>query len=34
MQDKFERKGKVVDAEMHSAFPSPPPLAERNDEQR
>jgi len=34
MQDKFERKGKVVDAEMRSAFPLPPPLAELNDEQK
>ena len=34
MQDRFERKGKVVDAEMHSAFPLPPPLAELNDEQK
>ena len=34
IQDKFERKGKVVDAEMRSAFPSPPPLAELNDEQK
>jgi len=33
MQAKFERKGKVVDAEMRSAFPLPPPLAELNDEQ-
>ena len=34
MRDKFERKGKVVDAEICSAFPSPPPLAELNDEQK
>ena len=34
MQDKFERKGAVVDAEMRSAFPLPPPLAELNDEQK
>ena len=34
MQDKFERKGKVVDAEMRSAFPLPPPLAELSDEQK
>jgi len=34
MQDKFERKGKVVDAEMRSAFPLPPPLSELNDEQK
>ena len=34
MQTKFERKGKVVDAEMRSAFPLPPPLAELNDEQK
>jgi len=34
MQAKFERKGKVVDAEMRSAFPLPPPLAELNDEQK
>jgi len=34
MQDKFERKGKVVDAEMRSASPLPPPLAELNDEQK
>jgi len=34
MQVKFERKGKVVDAEMRSAFPLPPPLAELNDEQK
>jgi len=34
MQDKFERKGKVVDAEMRSAFPLPPPLAELNDKQK
>jgi len=34
LQDKFERKGKVVDAEMRSAFPLPPPLAELNEEQK
>jgi len=34
MQAKFERKGKAVDAEMRSAFPLPPPLAELNDEQK
>ena len=34
MQDKFERKGAVVDAEMRSAFPPPPPLAELNIEQK
>jgi len=34
MQAKFERKVKVVDAEMRSAFPLPPPLAELNDEQK
>ena len=34
MQAKYERKGKVVDAEMRSAFPLPPPLAELNDEQK
>ena len=34
MQDKFERKGKVVDAEMRSTFPLPPLLAELSDEQR
>jgi len=34
LQDKFERNGKVVDAEMVSAFPSPPPFAELNDEQK
>jgi len=34
MQAKFERKGMVVDAEMRSAFPLPPPLAELNDEQK
>jgi len=34
MQAKFERKGKVVDAEMRTAFPLPPPLAELNDEQK
>ena len=34
MQAKFERKGKVVDAEMRTAFPLPPPLAELNEEQK
>ena len=34
MQAKFERKGNVVDAEMRSAFPLPPPLAELNDVQK
>jgi len=34
MQAKFERNGKVVDAEMRTAFPLPPPLAELNDEQK
>ena len=34
MQDKFERKGAVVDAETRSTFPLPPPLAELNDEQK
>ena len=34
MQAKFVRKGTVVDAEMRSAFPLPPPLAELNGEQQ
>jgi len=34
MQAKFEREGKIVDAEMRSAFPLPPPLAELNDDQK
>jgi len=34
MQDKFERKGTAVDAEMRFAFPLPSPLAELNDEQK
>ena len=33
-QDKYERKGNFVDAEMRAAFPNPPPLVELNDEQR
>ena len=33
-QDRYERKGEIADAEMRSAFPSPPPLAELDDEQR
>ena len=34
VQDKYERKGRIVDAEMRAAFPNPPPLAELNEEQR
>ena len=33
IKDKYERGGNVVDAEIRSAFPSPPPLAELNAEQ-
>ena len=34
IQDKYERNGKLVDAEMRAAFPSPPPLAQLDDEQK
>jgi len=33
-QDRFLRNGKVIDAEMRAAFPSPPALATLTDEQK
>jgi len=32
VQTSYERKGSVVDAEIRAVFPSPPPLAELDDE--
>ena len=34
IQDKYERKGKLVDAELRAAFPSPPRLEQLDAEQK
>jgi len=34
IQDKYERNGKLVDAEMRAAFPSPPCIAQLDSSQR